>query len=397
MKVGKAVALASATLSACCAQAALVGHYTCDGASGTVVQDSSGIGNDGTLVNAKLGTWTAGRSGTGLYFDGTVGIGCTRVEIPDSPSLRLVNRMTFMAWVRCDDTTRDAPIFAKEGPNGLLSYWFGVFGLSGNGHWGPLLDADGWQGWDFNGRDQGAFVQGRWTHLAATWDGQNVEYYVNGQWTGHSSWSSVIHESGARLFIGSNSEYTFEGNPTSFHGTVDDVRIYDQALSPQEVAAVVAQGEILAPETETVRLGTIGSGGTLSSWYANDENARRICKFVLPNMSAPIVRVDLGFTTTKAHPDSITFAVKSRMSASGPFRIRQYVQKVGTTGEFVLVADNPVGTGYAVTFGVPTGTLSDYVGADLRMTGRIEVQRVGLSSIAQPCTDFEYARMDVTG
>jgi len=259
------------------------------------------------------------------------------------------------------------------------------------------MDAVGWQGWDFNGRDQGALVQGRWTHLAVTWDGLNVEYYVNGQWTNHATWASTVHTSSARFFIGSNSEYTFESNATAFHGAVDEVWVFDHALSAQDVAAMVDIEETLAPTVETVRLGTTGSGGGLSSWASDDGDLRRICKFVLPNMSAPLVRVDLTYATTKADPWSLDFSVKARMAASGVFRIRQFLQKLGTTGEYVPVADNPIGTTFAVTTGQASGNLSEFVGADHRLVGRIEVARTGLSSTAQPCAEFEYAVMRVSG
>jgi hypothetical protein len=44
------------------ARAGLVGHWRFDEGSGTVITDSSGLGNQGVLVNPKTDTWTAGRS-----------------------------------------------------------------------------------------------------------------------------------------------------------------------------------------------------------------------------------------------------------------------------------------------------------------------------------------------
>ena len=46
----------------------LVGHWTFDDGAGAVAKDSSGNGNDGTLVNGP--TWTAGKVGGALQFDG---------------------------------------------------------------------------------------------------------------------------------------------------------------------------------------------------------------------------------------------------------------------------------------------------------------------------------------
>jgi len=227
-------------------QGGLVGYWNFNEGAGTTIHDLSGFGNDGVLVNETGSTWTTSGFGGALHFDGTVGSGSTRVEIADSASLRLSNAFTFAAWVYCENPNRDAPIFAKEGPGGLLSYWFGNFGNSGAGHWGALFDQDGYQGWDFNGRDQGSCPQAVWTHLAVTWDGSTVSYYTNGILTNTASWNGTIHTSSARLFIGSNSEYTFEGNATAYEGSLDELRIYNTALSAGEIRALVPEPSVFA-------------------------------------------------------------------------------------------------------------------------------------------------------
>jgi hypothetical protein len=228
------------SLTVATANAAEVGHWSFNEGDGTTIGDSSGAGNSGTLVNSKAGTWTAGRVGSALYFDGTLGINGTRVEIPDSASLRLTNACSFAAWIRPDDILGDRPIFSKEG-DGLLSYWFGLFGPSGAGHWGALFDPDGNQTWGFNGRDQGSLQLGTWAHLATTWDGTTVRYYLNGSLTNSVACTGTIHQSFARLFIGSNSEYTFKPNATAFRGAIDEVHIYNTAISDAEVAALSGQ------------------------------------------------------------------------------------------------------------------------------------------------------------
>lgn len=239
--------------------ATLVGYWDFDEAGGTWLNDRSGYGHSGTLVNERPSTWILGPSSGALYFDGTLGPTCSRVEISDSLPLRLVSSATLAAWIRCDNISLDAPILAKEGPGGALSYWFGVFGPSGAGNWGGLFDQDGWQAWDFGGRYQGAVPQGRWVHVAMTWNGTLVQYYLNGVPTNSLTWGGTIHASTARLFIGSNSEYTFQSNRTAFLGAVDEVHIYDHAIPTEEVLRLatsvsghVELGDFLAPPTGQV-------------------------------------------------------------------------------------------------------------------------------------------------
>jgi hypothetical protein len=216
----------------------LVGHWSFDESGGTNILDSSGQANHGTLINPNTNTWTEGISGSALYFDGTVGLDSTYVAVPDAPSLRISTEISFAAWVRCDDIGRDAPIVAKEG-DGKLSYWFGAFGVNTPGNFGVLLDADGNQPWSTYNRDQGAIPQSQWVHLASTWDGAIIRHYFNGQPLSHTgSFFAPTHISDAFLAIGVNSLYNFAANHTAFKGAIDEVRLYNFALSPEEIDTV---------------------------------------------------------------------------------------------------------------------------------------------------------------
>jgi hypothetical protein len=223
------LALAAMTVTT---RGSLVGHWKFDEGSGTVVSDSSGLGNHGTLVNAKANTWTNGHSGGGLYLDGTTGGGSTYVTIPDAPSLRITNAISFAAWVRCDDTGRDAPILDKEGP-GKLSYWFGVFPTT---HFGVLFATDASGSWAIQNRSQGVISQGLWMHLVSTWDGATIRHYLNGaQLQETAAFSGPIIATDAALVIGANVPF----NTTAFLGIIDEARLYNHALSQTEISALV--------------------------------------------------------------------------------------------------------------------------------------------------------------
>ncbi|HJN17667.1 MAG TPA: LamG domain-containing protein, partial [Armatimonadota bacterium] len=76
-----------------------VGVWKLDEGEGTVITDSSGTGNDGTVAEPK---WVEGVSGTALEFDGT-----QTAEIPTSASLNLQDEMTLAFWIRLGPETGD--------------------------------------------------------------------------------------------------------------------------------------------------------------------------------------------------------------------------------------------------------------------------------------------------
>jgi len=96
------------------AQTGLVAAYSFDEGSGTSINDLSGNGNNGTLINGP--TWAAGEYGSALSFDGTNDY----VSIPDATSLQFGSGpFTVSAWVS----------MGQVNGNNL----FGKFGTSDNG------------------------------------------------------------------------------------------------------------------------------------------------------------------------------------------------------------------------------------------------------------------------
>jgi len=101
---------------------------------------------------------------------------------------------------------------------------------------GPLVPAGGGT---FNGATEQvggrrAEPPGRWTHLAVTYDGGAVRLYVNGVEASSQRASGTIRSTADPLWIGGNRPYG-----EYFNGVIDDVRIYDRALSPVEVRDVM--------------------------------------------------------------------------------------------------------------------------------------------------------------
>jgi len=196
--------------------AGLVGAYSFNEGSGSTVRDASGSGNNGA---ATATTWTAsGRFGGALVFNGTG----SRVTVNDSPSLRLTSAMTLEAWVyptTVNGAWRD--VIYKGNDNYYLEASSPNSGRSAAGGtylssplYGPTLPLN------------------TWSHLALTYDRVTLRLYVNGTQVASVAASAALATSANPLQIGGDSLYG-----QSFTGRIDEVRIYNGALTAAQIAA----------------------------------------------------------------------------------------------------------------------------------------------------------------
>ena len=200
--------------------AGLVGAWSFDEASGASALDSSGLGNVGTLSGA---TRTTGRYGGGLQFDGVN----DWVTVADANSLDLTTGMTVEAWVRPAALgTVWRTVVIKEQPGQL------VYAL-----YAGTDTASRPSGHVFTTDDRGllgpsALPLNTWSHLAMTWDGLTMRLYVNGTQVSTSALTGTVRTSTSPLRMGGNAVW-----PEWFNGVIDEVRVYNRALSAAEVAS----------------------------------------------------------------------------------------------------------------------------------------------------------------
>ena len=143
----------------------LISYWSLNENQGTIANDQSGT-NHGTI---NLATWSSGVSGSCLTFNGTTGF----ITIPNNPTLNPVNEISMMAWVKTD-VNRTTKVVQKGD-------WDG-HGL-GQGNW------DGWLAHIRTADNQshslhwlgGLPVFNEWYHLAMSYDGSMLKFYVNGQ------------------------------------------------------------------------------------------------------------------------------------------------------------------------------------------------------------------------
>jgi len=208
----------------------LVAWWKFDEGTGSAALDWSGHNNHGTLMGNPL--WVAGYDGDALDFDGNDDhVYSGDVSLPSSA-------FTIAFWFN-SETALNA-----GSPREDFIYWQSVsrphmsFNKSGTGEIGLWPNVGG----DFDGplTMTNSWSAGAWYHIAGTFDGTNFRIHVNGN-TERSVSHPGEHAATTGLFIGCTSS-----NATNFNGMIDDVRIYDYALSDAEIKEAMRGDPLLA-------------------------------------------------------------------------------------------------------------------------------------------------------
>ena len=253
----------SASTSLCDAPTGAVAAYSFDEGSGSVLNDASGNGHNGTINGA---TWTSGRYGGGLSFNGSgasVDLGALGTFYQGG--------FTLEAWVQKQTSTKnDVAIVGTFAGGGGPMLW--VDHLATRYH---LTMNSGISNYLDSGRNPTA---GQWQHLAATFDPATTtaRFYIDGTEVANRSVSVGIGSSNAWR-IGA-----YGGSPGGFFdGLIDDVRIYNRALTSGEITTDMNQpvsgggppppdGTAPSAPATLVAIGSVGQA-TLS-WGAATDN-----------------------------------------------------------------------------------------------------------------------------
>jgi glucose/arabinose dehydrogenase/PKD repeat protein len=195
----------------------LVAAWSFNAGSGTTLLDVSGNGRTGTISGA---TWsTQGKYGNALSFDGVN----DWVTVADHNSLDLTTGLTMSAWVFPTATTGVRDILIKEGSNVDI---YNLYARNGAGRPESNVFVGG-----LNRVAEGAPLPANtWTHVAGTYDGAVLRLFINGVQAASQSIAGAISVSTGPLRIGGNSIWG-----EFFQGRIDDVRIYNRALTQGEI------------------------------------------------------------------------------------------------------------------------------------------------------------------
>jgi len=253
--------------------------------SGTTAGDSSGNGYNGTVNSA---TWTTGKSGSALHFDGTN----DWVNLGNPSGLNFSGQITIAAWIKATSTSSTRNIVA----HGYTS--------SPKAEVRLRIDAGKYEVASWKGTTYGTSATipsgdvGNWVFLVGLYDGTAWKLYRNGSLLASTNASTGAMTVGANWAIGARGT----GNGRFFQGDIDEVRIFNTGLSGPQVTKLYESytlGAALALPSQTPAAGPIGLPAPAPASLADlpapptaaaRAQAARVCFQALANEPSPTSR-----------------------------------------------------------------------------------------------------------
>lgn len=205
----------------------LLAYWPFDESGGSTAEDISGNHHHGTLVNSPV--WQQGLHGNALRFNGTNShVNLHNLDIPGGA-------LTLAAWVRAESfPTQQNRILSKATGTAESDYLWMLstinaannprFRLRTGGSTATLIGS-------------GSLTAGIWHHVAATYDGAHMRLYLDGELVGSLAKTGLLDQApSVPAWIGGQPP-TATQHP--WHGLIDDVRIYTQALTQEEILHIM--------------------------------------------------------------------------------------------------------------------------------------------------------------
>ncbi|HJY81928.1 MAG TPA: LamG-like jellyroll fold domain-containing protein, partial [Candidatus Binatia bacterium] len=224
----------------------LVAAYSFNEGGGTTASDASGNGHTGTVVNSP--TWTTGKVGSALLLNGTN----QYVDVPSNSAFNLTGDLTVAAWVK---DAAHGSLLAKHngstsGDYAVYIHGSGIFDLYGDGLTPAAVSST-----------RAIPADHAWHHVAVTRQGSTVTFYLDGSAAGTASMAGAFHTNSSPVDIGCDETGCNDLNGL-LTGSVDEVRLYNRALSASEIQTVMNTAGGNTSSTTATSSGS--SGGTSS-------------------------------------------------------------------------------------------------------------------------------------
>jgi hypothetical protein len=239
--------------------------------------DASGNNNNGTVFNATLTNDRFGNANSAYSFDGS----SAYIQVPVSPNLNFQNAITINYWMIVNQFfTREQYVLSQGSYTGRLKIsiitdnnlrWTIHTNSSANG---GIIDLD----------SETKLIQDSLYNVTVVYNGSDYELYLNGNLDSFSSWSGSILQTNIPMTFG---QMLPTDNNYNFKGVLDDIRIYNYALSVSEIEKLAG----LATLVKNALSADVPNRDILMQNYPNPFNPSTIISWQLTKNSHVILRI----------------------------------------------------------------------------------------------------------
>jgi len=343
-------------------EAGLVAYYPFNGNA----NDESGNGNDGTPGDPTATTDRYGNTNAAYHFDGSTLT--DYISVNDSASLHLTNA-TISAWVRPSPLEEATGyVVSKDFSNGGSCFQL-VLNQSGLK---PFCKVGRWGVGEAEAVADDGLASNEWALLTCTYDGHELRLYVDGKLKKATVSDNMLDTDNSKpLTIG---QKNYLAKPPASHdwpfsGAIDDVRIYNRALSSNELYRIYDDekpgtqliisgdpGQYDAPTPHGYGTHYLQDGSTITNQVMSPASGppgtRYICTGWIGEGSVP------GSGDTNV----VSFAITTNSTLTWNWRTEYYLDTETSGSGTVDVADNWYTNGAQVTITADPGT-NYYFGA----------------------------------
>ncbi|HEX8226933.1 MAG TPA: LamG domain-containing protein [Candidatus Saccharimonadales bacterium] len=221
-------------LRAAAGENGLVGHWKLDGN----VKDATPNGANGTANSASLTTDRKGAANSAYSFNGTT----SSIVIPHSTAYKPTSAISVGVWAKFTNVAAGGfpSILSNTEDGGGWSLYVNNSGaaygdcLNGNLCFDVSIAGIGYQVIQVS---RSVLTSGSWANITATYDGTIARLYVNGQQVATNTFSGAINTNTSGVCFGDEVTGSASCADYKFAGSIDEVRIYNRALTAPEVAA----------------------------------------------------------------------------------------------------------------------------------------------------------------
>jgi len=343
------------------------------------VNDSSSFSNNGVNYGAVPATDRYGMPNKAMYFNGM-----SRIEIPNSNSLNLINSKSISCWVNIPSnvTQNWYPTLVNK-PEPLYS---ATYNLQLNDYYGYNTDskykfdfyfASGTTHFQVMSKQLYTNLKDQWLHIVSTYDTISgySKFFLNGV-ISDSLYigKKIANSSNSPVYIGCGNLFeSYNNYKTCFNGYIDDVLLYNRALSPTEINKIYTEKLLVNAGSDknavcggSVKLDSVttnysGTGKLKYKWTPttglnNDSIANPVCT---PSGSISYT-VTVSDSDGNRASDNVTVSPKS-FSPINTSTIYKYIN-CGESVRFDTILTNYSGTGkFKYKWSPSTGLNSDTI------------------------------------